>query len=288
MNGSALGLGLGVSANWPEGVAVADVLLAPECRIVDFVEIYPGTCAFPDEARAAVHRWKAQGVPMTLHTAGLDLWNIAHPDDRGIPYTCELEALVEPVWCTQDLMLTRCGGARAGVLLGAILTADAADAAAERHAACSARLRTPLLLENAPYQLLVGDMTLGAFFARVVSRCDCGLTLDIGHAVGSALVQECLPMALLEDYPFERVVEVHVAGGRLEDSPERYVDDHDAPLLDQTLNLLARILPLCTNLRAITYEVQAPVVEELVGRLSSVRDVLEDAILPATWRKATG
>ncbi|MGC3987818.1 MAG: DUF692 family protein [Pseudorhodoferax sp.] len=270
-----LGFGLGISTNWPEGLHVADALLAAEEPLVNYLEIYPGTGEWLERAKDAVRRWKARDVAMTLHTAALDLWSAEAADDRGIAPTREAEDRVGPVWCTQDLMLTRSSGARVGVLLGAIFTSEAAHAAAARHAACSQVLRTPLLLENAPYQLLIGDMHFGAFFAHVAEAADCGLTLDIGHLMGTAILQGCEPSALLEGYPFDRVMEVHIAGGRV--AGRRYVDDHDAPLPARTLELLAHVLPLCTSLRAVTYEVQSPALDELVPRLERVRDVLAAA-----------
>jgi uncharacterized protein (UPF0276 family) len=270
-----LGFGLGVAAQSPEGLLAAETLLDVEPSLLDYIEIYPGAGALPDAGGKQIDRWRDACVPMTLHTATLDLWSDQVANDRGLAIARQIEARIDPVWNTQDTMLM---SSHSGSMLpAAIFTEEAVDATTRRYRECADSLSAPLLIENAPYQLTVGDLTLASFFQRLADSTGCGLTLDIGHVVGTAMLGHGTIDEMLEGYPFDNVIEIHVAGGRVSGDPARYVDDHDAELPDETLPLLGRILERCRSLRAVTYEVRSPVTETLRPRLERVSEVLTAA-----------
>jgi uncharacterized protein (UPF0276 family) len=81
------------------------------------------------------------------------------------------------------------------------------------------------------------------------------VTLDLGHLLsyqwlrgrrGSDLYEE------LERLPLENCFEIHLSGCAI--VADRFLDVHHGILLDEQLELLQRIAPLCPNLSAITYE----------------------------------
>ena len=271
-----LGLGLGITANRPKGFAAFDTLRHYRGVDLRYVEIYPGAVGLPPYAGAFLEAWRADGVTTAFHSAGFDIWTATTPDESAVRETVRLARMLAPAWTSQDLMRIRTRGPRSGVMPAIILSEEAARVIARRHAACETALGRPLLLENAPYELMVGDLLFGEFFALLGDLADCGLTLDIGHAIGSAMLSKTDPMAFLDGFPFDRVYEIHVAGGRIEGTPPRYLDAHDAELLGETLTLFREIAPMCPNLRGVTYEVHSPDISILLDRLFQVQEAMPE------------
>ena len=61
---------------------------------------------------------------------------------------------------------------------------------------------------------------------------------------------------MLNSLPLDRVWEIHIAGGRLDDAhPERYVDSHNDPVMQEVIDLLEPTLDQASNAQAITFEV---------------------------------
>lgn len=272
------GIGVGVSLNHFGGLKLVDDLLQEpddSCSrrkpMPDYIEIYVGNGVLQQRAMDLLDECRKRGVAISFHTAFLDLWNYIDPDDRALGYTLDQIRLLDPAWCNQDLMLTKLGGLREGVLFTGLMTAEAASGFAIRHKAIQSRFPVPLLLENPPYRLIAGDLSFGDFFRKLAEEADCGLTLDIGHVLAASILLEKPMLRLLEAYPFERVCEIHVAGGYVDDRTRRYVDNHDASITDEVLQLLADVIPCCANLKAVTYELQNPNLVEARDRFDSLQ-----------------
>jgi uncharacterized protein (UPF0276 family) len=76
-----------------------------------------------------------------------------------------------------------------------------------------------VLPENPPGSAFVGDLHLLEFFARVAEAADTGLLLDCAHLAMYQRLTGHAPLDGFDHVPWDRVVELHVAGGR-----EREVD----------------------------------------------------------------
>ena len=141
--------------------------------------------------------------------------------------------------------------------------------------------------ENPPGSVYLGDLHLLDFFARVCERGDTGFLLDVAHL---AIYQRALghdPLAGLDGFPLERVVEVHIAGGK-ERSHEglSWIEDAHAPgVLDDTWRILDAVVDRMPNLRAVVFECErnplanvAPVFAEIARRLehSAISDLLTE------------
>ncbi len=114
----------------------------------------------------------------------------------------------------------------------------------------------PLLLENPVITCARGPMHVLDFMARLSTAADCWLLLDVGHLLSHQLSRGLPVLAGLEAFPFERVAELHLAGGVItrRGSRQVYVDDHPQPVRDEVWQLLEAIAPRCANLKAITFE----------------------------------
>jgi len=139
-------------------------------------------------------------------------------------------------------------------------------------------LSVPLALENPVVVRRNGPLHVLDFMGRLHARTGCPLVLDVGHLVAAQLASR-LPLETgLDGFPFEAVIEVHVAGGVITRTPEGrgvYLDDHGQPLRSEVLALLAEVLPRCRALRALVFEGDGHPVGAARRTLATLRTMLE-------------
>jgi uncharacterized protein (UPF0276 family) len=147
------------------------------------------------------------------------------------------------------------------------------------------------LLEMAPLTyFMAGTMSVPQFFRLVTERVSCGLVLDIGHLwtvyrYTAARRQGSLEQFIerfLDEFPMERVIEIHVAGlgrheslsrRRWEDVHPEWIDAHAAPIQAVSWTMLERVLahPRLVNLRGVALEVDTKPIEHIVEELREAR-----------------
>ncbi|HEY5626773.1 MAG TPA: DUF692 family multinuclear iron-containing protein, partial [Nitrospira sp.] len=130
---------------------------------------------------------------------------------------------------------------------------------------------------------MAGTISIPKFFRQVIDQTSCGLVLDIGHLwtvyrysmVRHRLSLERFVEQFLDEFPLERVVEIHMAGldchessGRQHDTdslPE-WVDAHAAPIQAVSWAMFERLLAhsKLTNLRGVALEVDTKPIETIV------------------------
>ena len=155
---------------------------------------------------------------------------------------------------------------------------------------------TPLvLLEMPPLTYFVaGTMSIPRFFRVISEQASCGLVLDVGHLwtvfrySGAHLD---IPLTrfveeFLNEFPMDRVVEIHVAGlavheshrildsrlkgGRGDDALPAWIDAHAAPIPTVLFEMLDQILchPQLTSLKGLALEVDTKPVELIVDEFA--------------------
>src|ERR671939_2087736 len=114
----------------------------------------------------------------------------------------------------------------------------------------------PFLAEVPSCALVVGRLSLGEFFQIVVEKSDCQLLSDVSHIYSYSIARRQSPSSVLRSLPLDRVWELHIAGGHVDQaSDRRYIDTHSEPVLNEILDLLIEAATSCPNLQCITYEV---------------------------------
>lgn len=204
--------------------------------------------------------WVKRGWPTTYHF--LDV-NLDEPEDLDPAWLDAVRALLEvarPAWLCGDAGMWHIGKRERGqmLLLPPVLTDDKARELADGVRALSEATGKVVLPENPPGTAYVGDLHLLDFFARVAERADTGLLLDVAHL---AIYQRACghsPLTALDGFPAERVVEIHVAGGRpaQRDGWAYVEDDHGPSPLADTWAILEALLPRARNLRAVVFEAE--------------------------------
>ena len=117
----------------------------------------------------------------------------------------------------------------------------------------------PVAIEPPPVTFVAGTMPLFRFFGELARATDCAILLDMGHLVSYEMASGIKVRDALEQLPCDRVVEVHVAGGRLQKGGNGatgsvYVDAHECTIIEETWQMFDAMLPELPNVKAVCYE----------------------------------
>ncbi len=273
-------LGLGLSTEYGAALHGVDPVAFREAHpgLVDFLELGVDLLrGLDDEGRA----WVARGWPTTWHFLDVNLEEPGDADDVWLEDTRSGARLANAAWICGDAGLWHVGPRDRGhgTLLPPVGCATSVRALADEVRRIRERTGLEVLPENPPAHVLLGDLHPLELFGAVAERADCGLLLDLAHLV---IVQQALrlkPTSLLDAFPLERVVELHVAGGTLFRIGEHELvhDDHGPHVQAATWELLEEVLPRCTALRAVVVECERNEPETVVALFERTRALVGDA-----------
>jgi hypothetical protein len=230
-----LGVGLGLRSVHYVHIVEAQ----PE---VDWFEIlsenYMQTAGRPLEWLDAI----AARYPVVMHGVSLSIGS-TDPLDRA--YLTELRALRDRTkarWVSDHLCWTGVSGRNTHDLLPMPYTEEALRHVAERVRAVQDFLGAPLALENpSTYVEFAAGPTAPVmpeweFLARLAEEADCALLLDVNNVFVSAFNHGFDPRDYLAALPFDRVVQMHVAGHTHHGT--HIIDSHIGPVVDDVWRLL--------------------------------------------------
>jgi uncharacterized protein (UPF0276 family) len=269
-----IGLGIDIFDDQPD----FRKLIAGHRRGFDFLEVYSrGDWEHTDAPFAAI----PDDVPRTYHHEGLDPVGPRLCPDGPIDGCAKNQRLLNPPWTVEELAVRHIDGRYCDFFFPAILNKDCVAATVANLNELHARLPVPLLPENAPYEFAVGDMHLADFLTEVAHGARCGIVLDLGHYWSYQLCvgKGDTPDHGLERVDLSRVIEMHLAGARIEEryGMRIYRDLHGAgPIPEASLFLLRELLPRTPNLKAITIEVENATEEGAVAQAAQVREVVRE------------
>jgi len=195
-----------------------------------------------------------------LHQTSFNLGAL-EPYDRTsiIEFTNELIERYGFLWVNEDLGLWSIHGRSLPYPLPPYLTDAGLDAAIRNCSEVQEALAAPLLVEfpgfSAGTSIVIGSLHAYDFFREVVEQSGSPATLDIGHLLSYQWLRGLRGEDLygdLDKLPTDSCFEIHLSG--CETSGELFLDYHHGILMDEQLVLLEHLVPLCPNLRAITYE----------------------------------
>lgn len=195
-----------------------------------------------------------------LHQTSLNLGALEPYDRDAIcAFTNALCRRYDLQWVNEDLGLWSLHGRLLPYPLAPWLTPRGLEAAIRNTRAVQARLEVPLLVEFPGFSegtsVAVGRLHAYDFLSVLAAETDSAVTLDIGHLLSYQWVLGRRGDALyadLERLPLAACAEIHLSGCALDG--DAFYDFHHGILLDQQLELLARLLPRCPNVRVVTYE----------------------------------
>jgi len=264
-------LGVGVSLSF--GVEPDPVRLAAAKGGPSFVE-YAGAVQHSVLAAPMAELRRAK-VPMLYHPSCLNLCGPWPNPPDWLDAVEEHLQVADSAWLAQDVSVCFVGDVpgysiNLGYFVPPILTRASLEEAVVRVLEVCARVSRPLLLEPPPVTFVVGDMDIYVWLSELVERTDCGLLLDAGHIVSHQLASGRPLTEGLDRLPLERTIELHVAGGVIEDD-QHYIDAHDLPILPETWTVFDYLLRNCPHLRAVCVECEGSFAQHVVSVLHHTR-----------------
>jgi len=209
--------------------------------------------------------------------------------------------ILQSAWLNHECATKFLAGHYFGTYLPPLYTRSSADLVSEhvrqiqclldRQCGLANGNRPLLLLEMPPLTYFVaGTLSLPSFFRIVCDQSPCGLVLDVGHlwtvfrysSARRSQSRAQFVSTFLDEFPLERVVEIHVAGLAVHDSNgspisslsrhpteaalPAWIDAHEAPIPAVLFEMLDQILshPRLTNLKGLALEVDMKPVELIV------------------------
>ena len=252
-------LGLGVSTEYGAGDVPGALdpaeLRARDARFGAFLEVGVELAKGLDRH---ARTWAANGWPTTYHF--LDI-NLDEPDDFDDAWLDQLRAAADtlkPAWLCGDAGMWHLGRRDRGhmLLLPPILIEEQVGPMATGIRRLRQETGLEVLPENPPGTAFVGELHLMDFFGRLLERADTGMLLDCAHL---ALYQRLMghdPLTGLDGFPLDRIVEIHIAGGKAHDHHGfAWVDDdHGTDVLPDTWQIVDYVCQRAPNLKAVVVE----------------------------------
>jgi uncharacterized protein (UPF0276 family) len=250
-------LGVGLSGEFNVAAKGIDVSWLKE-NYPDLVHFYEYGGDLERGLDEGVRRWAAAGQPTTYHFLDINLEEQADLDEHWLRRTQALAQEINAAWLCGDAGRWHFGLRERGhgMLMPPILCRESALETAASIQQIEAETGFSVLPENPPSVIYLGALHILDYFALVADKADCGLLLDCAHLAIFQHARGLLPLTALDNFPLDRVVEMHVAGGTLMnvDGYEYIEDDHSPEPLAATWEILEYVLPRATNLKAIVFE----------------------------------
>lgn len=180
----------------------------------------------------------AARYPVAMHGVSLSIGS-TDPLDRA--YLAELRSLRDrtgALWVSDHLCWNGVAGKNTHDLLPVPYTEEMLKHVTDRVRQVQDFMGAPLALENpSTYVEFVGaSMREWEFLGRLSEDADCALLLDVNNVFVSAYNHGFSPRAYLAAVPFDRVVQLHVAGHTHHGT--HIIDSHIGPVVDEVWHLL--------------------------------------------------
>ncbi|HEX9792894.1 MAG TPA: DUF692 domain-containing protein [Planctomycetota bacterium] len=229
-----LGIGVGLRSNHYDHV----VRKQPQ---VDWFELISENFMAGGGRPLRIAEQVAASYPLVLHGVSLSIGSTDPLDFEYLRRLKDLSDRLRPVWLGDHICWTGVAGHNSHDLLP--LPYDEATLA---HVVARVRqvqdfLERPLVLENASTYLefAASSMPEQEFVARLAEAADCALLLDVNNVWVNHRNHGTDPIAYLDAMPYDRVVQIHVAGHA--DKGTHCIDTHEGPVIDPVWELLAEV-----------------------------------------------
>ncbi len=207
----------------------------------------------------------AQQLPVLHHLTGVAPAGVSGVNLAELRRQRVFTDVLGALWCLEDIGIWNIGPYDIPYFAPPVLCEEVLRATIDGVLALQKEIVVPFLAELPSCSFIAGDIDLETFFTRLISETGCGMVLDVSHVFSYAIYRDVDPLAVLARLPLDGVIEIHVAGGSVHPMHQwRYRDTHTEPILDKVVEILCHAIPMCPNLRAITYEIGLGIPLELV------------------------
>lgn len=240
-----------------------------------------------DEVIDEVEKIRAAGAPVLFHPSYINFCGSYPNSNAWLEATAKHIEAVESPWFAQDVAYCFWEeGAAYSTSLGYFIPPPFNQAslqlAVERVKEVQAKVSVPVAVEPPPVTFIIGSMPLFSFFGSLAKQTDCAILLDMGHLVSYEMASGRSVLDAIDELPCERVVEIHIAGGRLKEGNKEagagpiYVDAHECTIVDQTWQMLESMLPRLPNVKAVCYECEGVNENTVLTTLERLRKIVRE------------
>lgn len=183
---------------------------------------------------------------LSLHGVGLSLGSEDGLDKEHLTRLVELVSDYSPFLVSEHLAWSSHGGRYLNDLLPLPYTNEVLDRVCRHVDEVQSALGRQILIEN-PSTYLGFDTSHipePTFLESMANRTGCGLLLDVNNIYVSCRNSGVNPDDYLDDFPVNRVVEIHLAGYAEDQTPEGVllIDNHGGPVSPPVWDLFHRLI----------------------------------------------
>ena len=224
----------------------------------------------------AVLKAVAERYPVVLHGVSL---SIGSTDPLDLDYLARLKRLaddVAPAWISDHLCWTGMLGLNSHDLLPLPLTGESLAHVIARVRQAQDFLERPLILENPSTYIRFAQSEIEEpdFLRSLSDETGCGLLLDVNNVHVSCFNSGADPFAYLDAFPFDRVVQLHIAGHQ--HLGTHIIDTHDGPVRPEVWELFRRAWQGTGGAATLLeWDDHIPTLEECRAELAKARDHMQ-------------
>jgi uncharacterized protein (UPF0276 family) len=241
---------------------------------VDFLEITADHYFDAPAEKNAELDLLARHFPIIPHGLDLSLGSAEGIDDDYLTAMAGIVARLDPPWWSEHIAFTRAAGVAIGHLAPLPFTREAVDVVVRNVERVRIRIRTPLILENITATMVMpaSEMDEVEFLTAVLDRTGCGLLCDVTNLYTNAVDHGQDLDDLLARWPWDRVVQLHFAGGNWHDGT--LIDSHAYATQPEVWTVLEAAVTR-SAVRGIILErdENLPPFAELLGELEQARTI---------------
>ena len=238
----------------------------------------------------------AEKIPLLFHPSFINFCGSFKNNSQWLDVADQHIKTVKSPWFAQDCAYCFFSqqqnySSQLAYFIPPILNAASLAQAVERVKEVKQHIDTPVLIEPPPVTFVVGRMPVFEFFGQLAVQADCGLLLDMGHLVSYEMATGKKVMTDIHQLPLERVIELHIAGGKLMRGDESsvapviddpmaqnvnkpiYIDAHENSVLDEVWAMFELMLPRLPNVKAVCFEcegIEETEVFEVLARIKAL------------------
>lgn len=230
-----------------------------------------------------VEKIRAAGAPVLFHPSYINFCGSYPNSNAWLAATSKHLEGVGSSWFAQDVAYCFWEegpgySTQLGYFIPLIFNQRSLELAVERVKEVQAKVSVPVAIEPPPVTFITGSMPLFSFFGSLANQTDCAILLDMGHLVSYEMASGRSVLEAIDELPVERVIEVHIAGGRLKEGHAEpiYVDAHECEIVDQTWQMLEDMLPRLPNVKAVCYECEGVNESSVLATLKRIRKIVRE------------
>ena len=217
----------------------------------------------------------AERYPIAMHGVSMSI-GTTDPIDFG--YLEQLRALAKrckAVWLGDHICWTGVASKNTHDLLPVPYTEETLKHVVERVRVVQDFLERPLVLENPSTYVEFGHSSMSEqeWIARLLEEANCALLLDVNNVFVTARNHGLDVQAWLDAIPYDRVVQVHIAGHT--NKGTHIIDTHIGPVIDEVWAIYEDVMQRtenCSTLLEWDAEIPAfPVVEAELAKAEAFR-----------------